>query len=262
LDSGGHRRLSGLTEEPAPRPLVPLPVRLPQLLEPDHLACSPAAEGLVAVLTTGGAGALVPAGVAGGRDVGEAVAFTLLGLLELGMARSVTWGQSGLLVVTGSGQLANCPTAGLAAGTSHCEQIRGPPLPDRPASVFDFGSTLRAAVAGSSGRVALMELLQDGMDLAWQEVGAVHLPQEAPDVMDIKVSQGHLLVSVNSGAAYRWSLRDGLPISAQPVHDVPVRGQQTWQSACVLPNSKIVRLASTWQRDTSTAQVLRPELFL
>jgi len=265
LDSGGHRRLMSFASA-APRPVVPLPVQWPKLLEPDHMACSPSSEGLVAVLTAGGSGALVPAGTAAGQAAGEAAPFTLGGLLELGMAHSVTWGQSGLLVVTGSGHLASCPTTGLAAGSSHCDQLPTPPLPGSlragPAMALDVGANLRAAMSKGGGRVALLELVQEGMDTIWQEVGAVELPHQGPEIVAITASENHLLVSVDTGAAYRWSLSGGLPITPYPDHDVPMVGQRTWHSACVLPDDKIMRLASTWQLAKGGGRVLRSELFL
>lgn len=269
MSSGGHRRLMGIAAAPEPRPIVPLPLRLPALLEPDHLVCSPSAGGLAAVLTAGGSGALVPAGVASGQAVGDVIPFALQGLLELGMAHSVTWGQNGLIVVTGTGHIASCPTAGLHEGSSSCERLQAPPLPGfdgsrniGPAAAVDFGPNLRAVVASSTSRVSFLELMQDGLMWAWREVGEVNLPQEGLEVVSITASPKHLLVSANNGEAYRWSLHEGLPSVHYPDRDVPMLGKRTLRSACVLPNEKIMRLASTWQSASGGASVLRPELFL
>lgn len=92
-DSGGHRRLRargapGAFGTPSARPLVPLPVNWPAALEPGLLACGSA--GLVAAVDAAGSGAVVPSSAAAGEAPGAATAFVLEGLLELGLARSVT----------------------------------------------------------------------------------------------------------------------------------------------------------------------------
>jgi hypothetical protein len=270
-DSGGHRRLFGLTATlNAERPVVPVPVQWPALLEPDHIACGPSSTGgLVAALTSSGAGALVPSGTAAGRMAGAAVAFALEGLMELGMARSITWGRNGLTALTGSGNIASCPMPSSGAGSWQCSKISAPPVPGfdgvsdaMPAAALDVGSTLRAAVARRSGHVALLELVQKEMDSIWQEVGMLHLPEPDADVVAVTATEDHVLVSVSSGAAYKWMLQNGVPTTEAPIQDTPVWSQRKWQSACVLPDSKIMRLASTWQRSQNGAAVLRPELVL
>jgi hypothetical protein len=269
MDSGGHRRLLSM-DMAVPRPVVPLPVQWPVLMEPDHIACAPgSAGGRVAVITSSGAGAFVPSGIAAGQVAGSAIAFALEGLMELGMARSVTWGHDGFTTVTGTGHLASCPMTGIAAGSIQCERVQAPPLPgldgplsSMPATALNSGSSLRAAVASDNGRIALLELMQNGLEAVWQERGAVHVPHRMSNIVSMAASKDHLLVSLGGGAAYKWALRDGLPITPDPIHDAPIGGQQTWQSACVLPDDKIMRLASTWQHTTGGASVLRPELYL
>lgn len=264
LDSGGHRRLYGLPENMVVnRAVVPLSVQWPALLEPDHIVCGPAtSNGVVVALTSSGAGALIPSSIAAGRAAGKAVAFALDGLLELGMAKSVTWGRNGLTVVTGSGHVASCPMVSAQGGSSRCERLSAPPLDESlPAAALDIGSTLRAAVAGQSGKVALLELVQQGPDAVWQQVGEVYLPQEEPEVVAVTATENHLLVSVNTGVAYQWTLRDGLPVTAQPLQETPISSQRSWQSACVRPDSKIMRLASTWQRAEGGKSILSSELF-
>jgi len=234
---------------------------LPALLEPDHLACSPSSDGTAIVLTSGGTGARVPASIASGQAAGEGLPFVLEGLLEMGLARSATWGEDGLVVVTGSGDIASCPLA--QHGGSRCERIPAPALSTATAvSATDLGSSLRAAVAESGGRVALLQLLQRGVEAAWEEVGAVHLPEQGHEIVSISLSRDHLLVSVKTGSAFRWGLYDGVPVAPHPHHDAPAGAQKTWQSACVMPDNKIMRLASTWQRESGATQILRPELFL
>jgi len=260
LDSGGHRRLSSF-QAADPRPLVPLALQLPAFLEPDHLACSPSADGTAVVLTSGGSGARVPGSITSGQAAGEGVPFVLGGLLEMGLARSATWGEDGLVVVTGSGDIASCPLA--QHGDSRCERIPAPALSTAAAvAATDIGSSLRAAFAESGGKVTLLQLLQRGVEAAWEEVGAVYLPEQGHEIVSISLSRDHLLVSVKTGSAFRWGLHNGVPVAPHPHHDAPAGAQKTWQSACVMPDNKIMRLASTWQRESGATQILRPELFL
>merc|ERR1712039_305307 len=170
----------------------------------------------------------------------------------------------GLLIVTGSGDVATCPMPGLGADSSHCERVHAPPLPkfeNGVATALEVCSSLRAAVKSRDGRVALMELLHDGMDSVWREVGAVSLPQEH-EVRALSATPDHLLVSDATGAAYRWSLREGVPTTLSPEHDVPMKSERTWHAACALPDNKIMRLASSWERTSGGALVSQPQLLL
>lgn len=281
-DSGGHRRLLAVAPAAAaargaaaaaPRPVVPLPVQWPAPLEPDLLACGPrTAGGLVAAFSAGGRGALLPPGLAAGEAPGTASSLLLEGLTELGLARSVTWGPSGFLAVTGSGALASCPMAASGASTAACAALAVPPVPgslgggpaEAPPAAIEAGDALRAFVAGPGARVRALELRPgSGVEAAsWQEVGSVRLPRDV-EVVTISVTQDYLLVSVTNGAAYRWTLRNGLPAKSKPTLDVPAAGAgRSWQSACVLPSGKIVRLASGWRPSKGGAPSLRAELLL
>mmetsp|Transcript_38130 Transcript_38130/g.115261 ORF Transcript_38130/g.115261 Transcript_38130/m.115261 type:complete len:881 (-) Transcript_38130:138-2780(-) len=252
--SGGHRRLSDASLV-APRPVVPLPVRWPAALEPDILACGPdAASGGIAAVTAGGAGAVVP-----NMGIGEVVAFSLEGLLEHGMASSVTWGPSGFLVVTGTGRVAACPTTSVA-GSHACAALEAPPLPGfamdgskaPPTAAFHVAATVEgegglwAAMAHGS-RVALRRAL--GESAEWQHVASVEVPLDGAEVLSVAATDARLLVTTSDGGAYHWDLRQGVPARDEPTIDVPASGPgRTWQSACLLPNGKIVRLASAWPR--------------
>lgn len=182
--------------------------------------------------------------------------------------------------MTGSGNIATCPMQGTTTGKTSCSQLSTPPLPrlragtsglPPAAAMLRSDGGLRAMIAVAEGKIAVMDLLEhtDEDGLAWRQVGAVNLPhdgasgEEHPEVAAVTSTPTHLLVTASNGVAYRWELRDGLPISALPVRDVPVAGaRRSWQSACVLPSGKIMRLASSWQRGQGGVPTLRPELLL
>jgi len=264
-NNGGHRRLAAHESSVDSRPVVPVPVQWPAAFEPDHLACGPhSAENHVAAVTVTGFGALVPLGAASGQAV--ASPFTLEGLLELGMARSVTWGHSGLLVLTGSGKIASCPMHSIRTGKVTCTPLSVPPLPGvngaMQAAVVEVEGLLRAAVAGA-GSVSLMHLGagEEGGQI-WYTIGSVELPQDS-EVTSVAATHDKLLVTTKDGVAHHWDLVDGLPTSAHATRDIPAAGdRRSWQSACVLPTGKIMRLASSWQRAKGGASTFRSELLL
>eukprot|EP00445_Apocalathium_hangoei_P093639 CAMPEP_0204247226 /NCGR_PEP_ID=MMETSP0361-20130328/98540_1 /ASSEMBLY_ACC=CAM_ASM_000343 /TAXON_ID=268821 /ORGANISM="Scrippsiella Hangoei, Strain SHTV-5" /LENGTH=998 /DNA_ID=CAMNT_0051220459 /DNA_START=80 /DNA_END=3077 /DNA_ORIENTATION=+ len=276
--NGGHRRLATHeSSEAAPRPVVPVPVQWPALLEPDFLVCGHGPEGgRIAALTASGLGALLPVDAADGRTGASAVAtsFAAEGLLELGMAHSATWGDSSLLIVTGSGNIACCSMSGSNAEKSVCRALPMPPLLGRgtrmaPSAILEVthGRGLRAFVAGAGGRVAFLELSGADEFWVWSEVGAVQLPQDAVAAA-LSAANEHLLVTSEDGKAFLFDL---LPHSALPASEFPSRTdspaagpRRTWQSACVLPGGRILRLASSWQRErgSTSAPILRPELLV
>mmetsp|Transcript_20667 Transcript_20667/g.52728 ORF Transcript_20667/g.52728 Transcript_20667/m.52728 type:complete len:890 (+) Transcript_20667:116-2785(+) len=266
MDSGGHRRL---TSGPVIRPVVPAAVQWPAMLEPEILACGP--DSACAALTASGTGAVVPPETAAGKAAGIATELVLHGLAELGMARSVTWGNTSFTVVTGSGAIAQCPHT--ATGKSVCVAISAPKLPffeSMPVAAAVEPSQdlpLRAMVAGVDGRVAILalrghETVEGPM---WTETGAVHLPREDGmfEVLSVSGAHDHVLVTANNGVSYHWPLRNGKPLFREPWREVPAGGaSRTWQSASSLPNGKILRLASKWARAQGGARAWRPELLL
>jgi len=260
LSSGGHRRLS--EDVPFARPVVPLAVRLPATLEPDVLACGPSSE--VAALSSAGLGAWLPSAMGGGA--GEAAPIALEGLLELGFARGATWGASGLLVVTGSGQIAKCGApAASDSSSSPCMALPVPALPAHPSAVMesaDVGEMWAAVALG--GGVSLMELQRSEDIPEWRQTAHLPLLADGEKIVSVSVARGRVLAVVDSGAAYHWELNAGLPVSKSPVRDMPAAGtRRSWQSACLLPNGKVLRLASTWQSaKRGVAPSLRSELLL
>lgn len=268
MDSGGHRRLSAIGQT-LPRSVVPVPVNFPPLLEPDHVVCAPGfADGRVVVLTSSGLGALVPSTAASGHAAAVAESFTLKGLLELGMLHSVTWGNdNNLLAVTASGALATCPFEELSTGSS-CRRLSVPPLPGwgmspglSQASVFHNGDTIHAAIAQPGGRIDLLQLSPETQS-AWNDMATVEVPMLSDDVPTVTMGHEHVLAADKGGVTYHWKLGKGIPVVPDPAWDVPVAGQRKWQSACMLPSGKVMRLASSWLKAKSGAMSLRSELLL
>jgi len=209
------RSSSGLlsTLNAVSRPSVPVAVQWPSLLEPELLACGPAsAGGQVAALTKHGYGAVVSADAAAGNTAGLAAPFALEGLpVSAGPARGATWGQSGLQIVAGDGEVLACAPApklaasAMAAHTWNCASVPGPRLPvigrldspvmpgtdaarRSPAIVFDDaedgGGPRRAAVVVDGGaRIVLLELRTEDREprttgLTWWDVGELTLPED------------------------------------------------------------------------------------
>jgi hypothetical protein len=268
-DSNGHRRLHAVVPGVV-MPVVPSAVQWPSLLEPQLLACG-AKDGQVAAFTTGGMGAFIPAHVASGVGQGTATSFTLDGLLGLGMAHSISWGRSGLLVATGSGHLAECPMV-LPGASAACSAMDVPKLPmPRGTSRLltavveaTAGEPLRAAVAAPGSRVLLHELSDDD----WQFTGEVSVPftaegeTEAPEIVSVSMSHGHLLVATADGSAFTWQLQRGTVIS-RPTREAPSAGpRRNWLAACKLPTGKVVRLASNWRKSNGGVNEWKPELLI
>jgi len=264
-NNGGHRRLSATAAAaPEPRAVVPVPVQWPALMEPDFLTCQ-ASGTKVAALTASGLGLLIDPSTTDG----SVTEFSLEGLLELGMARSITWGDSSFLVVTSSGKLARCPANSLQLGRAACSAVPVPALPaaaGTAASVVEFDTSLLAAVATSAGSVSLLDLAagDDEEVPTWRSLGTVSLP-EGGEVAAVAATRERLVVTSKDGASYVWNLRtDGTPASEEPMHvDTPAAGpRRQWQSACLLPNGKIVRLATRWARGKGGASALSSELLI
>jgi len=251
--SGGHRRLSEEEKElddavPPPRPVVPVPVNWPAALEPELVACpSKGGDGSLVVLTAAGLGAMLPPGSADGRADGEPRPFALDGLIELGMIRSVAWNadSSSLIVISGSGRLAQCPLA--QSGRMQCEALQAPAL-DFVAAALEVDGEILAAVAAPDGRVSTLSLRAGPNGPAWFELASVALPEGSGQPKSVSLNARYLLVSSsNGGESYVWPLHDGKPSSASPMIDTPSGGdERTWRSSCALPNGRVVRLASSW----------------
>jgi hypothetical protein len=280
VQSGGghgsdHRRLRSLrVSTESTRPVVPAAVTWPAMHEPELMACGEgSAGGRVATLTANGLGAFVPADVVAGTRAGVASNFSLSGFHEFGMARSMTWANASLHVITGSGRVVKCPVA--SGGKSHCEPLAVPSLPleargARAATLMGL-VPLRAAVATSNGAgVSFFELAAGPLfsSAGWQEVGGVDVPhdtaagEEAPEVVSITANNNYLLITTKAGVAYQWQLRDGLPIAA-PLRETPTTSSgRTWWSGCSLPSGKIMRLASNTKRAADGTFAWHPELLL
>jgi len=104
----------------------------------------------------------------------------------------------------------------------------------------------------------------DDKSPTWHEAGAVLVPGGAK-ATTVTSTRNRLLVTVEDGTAYLWNLRrDGSPASTKPTRtETPVAGsRRSWQSACLLPNGKVLRLASNWQRGKGGVENMKSEILI
>lgn len=177
LDSGGHRRLSEKQMPTSVRPVVPAALQWPAGLEPELLACG--SEGMVA-MARGGMGAYLPPSTEGG--FGTVMPFTLEGLMKMGLAQSLSWGDEGLLAHTSSGAVVSCPMTA-AGGTFHCSSVDLPPLPTygkQMAVVLAATKEhpFRAAVV-AEGKVRMHALKPLGLERDWHVMAELDLPLQS-----------------------------------------------------------------------------------
>lgn len=283
---GAHRRLqNSFLQADVMRTLVPAAVKWPSVFEPDFLACAPSTRGgQVAAFSVSGHGALVSEEAASGKVPAVAIPFSIEGLPSSGFTRGATWSHNGLTIVSGQGDLHSC----VHVADSHnfrCQPFAGPALPlptvaresaERagalPAvAVIGGPNGLRfAAVAAEGGEVHLMQL-----GLNWDIIGKVQLPfnsdspeNESPSVVALSAAEDHLIVAASDGATYRWELRAGQPAST-PHREGPAAAgayaaagsPRNWKGACILPDGKIIRLTSRWQKSGGAGGLAwQPEL--
>lgn len=285
---GGHRRMqNSFLQADVVRPLVPAAVKWPSLLEPDFLACAPSSRGgQVAAFSATGHGALVSEEAASGKVPGAAIPFNFTGLPATGFTRGATWSHDGLTIVSGNGELHSCVHIA-DSYNFRCEPFAGPalPLPEVAAETLERSGPLPAvavvtgkdgkhfaAVAAEAGEVRIMHL-----GFGWEVAAKVQLPfnsespeTERPSVVALSAAEDHLIVAASDGATYRWELRDGIPTST-PHREAPAAAgaytaagaasQRNWKSACLLPNGKIIRLTSRWQKSGAAGGLAwHPEL--
>jgi len=258
LSSGGHRRLSQTAS--APRSLTALEVQWPELLEPDFLACgSKSVAGKIGAFTSSGFGATLDAQTADGalKDL------SLEGLAEYGMARSATWGEEGLLLSLSTGKLARCMITE-ESSIAACSIIAAPALPyaEKAAiTAFDANGKIRAAVS-TEGLIQLYELRVSQTHQEWHSLGQIEVSQA---FVSVTMTADRLLALEKDGTVSIWKLRaSGVPSSQAPGLVEPVKeteeGQQ-FQGACLMPGSKILRLASKWYTTKAESQLLPQLLF-
>jgi len=241
LDSGGHRRLQEVVT--TVRPVVPAAVHFPPSLEPELLACSP--EGTIA-MTRGGMGAFLPASAAE-QGFGTWSPVNFQGLLDFGLARSVSWGQQRLLSHTGSGVVVACPWDGRE---SRCSALELPGIPSAASATAlalldaSEGHPFRAAVL-LGDQLQLHALMQHGLGQDWHLEAQVAMPQGAAAV-SLTGDQQKVLVSLSDGSTLQWF---HAVHGRQMKREAPAAGhRRTWNSACAMATGRILRLASKWRK--------------
>lgn len=237
---GGHHRLL------AARTPEALAVEWPALLEPELLACGP--DGQVLALNSAGFGALVTLPEEG-RAAAVLETLTLNGLYQLGGAKAVTWSSTNLLVLTGQGVLASCSAPGFE-DELECSPLQVPPLPMGRAAALLEGEPLRAAVA-RRGSVVLLELSDDvDGEVLWKPIQELPLPANSsfPEVVSLTAREGQLTAMGADGSASQWSWSESDSAFLLSGEDAAAGPALNWQSACQLPESRTLRLASRWRR--------------
>jgi hypothetical protein len=228
------------------------------------VACGPKAS--VAALTANGQGVVVSS--VADAESHTPVEFTLEGFLELGMVRSVSWSTSSLIAVGATGKLASCPLPHVATEKT-CEPLVAPALPLHDSAVTTAlemeDGRLRAAIAAGA-RISLLELKEGSNDETptWHEVGFVVLPK-GTTAQSVSATRNRLLATAEDGTVYIWNLTKGFfPASTKPARiEAPAAdGRRTWQGACLLPDSKVLRLASHWQRGQGGVENLKVALLV
>lgn len=256
LDSGGHRRLSEKQMPTSVRPVVPAALQWPAGLEPELLACG--SEGMVA-MARGGMGAYLPPSTEGG--FGTVMPFTLEGLMKMGLAQSLSWGDEGLLAHTSSGAVVSCPMTA-AGGTFHCSSVDLPPLPTygkQMAVVLAATKEhpFRAAVV-AEGKVRMHALKPLGLERDWHVMAELDLPLQS-EVTSLTGDHQKIVVSMQDGSILLWSFTSHGPSSV--LHEAPAAGpRRTWNSACAGFQGRIMRLASKWRKHPAGHTEWTPEL--
>jgi len=245
-------------------PPAPLAERVswPAFFEPQHLACRPRTDGSsatdIVALTPRGFAAMATVGGSEDLDAAwtKARPFALSGIGDFGPLAGATWTRQGLLVVTRSGRLLQCPGSAPAdSGEWACEEDPAVRLP-LPAGA----QLLSAAVAapGGGGGVSLAGRLvalvdsslpravllfrEEGRGAAWSQAGEVHLPPGGRGDGHARVgaSDSELLVVFGDGEVHRRPLRDGRAAAHPAPAGTP---SHEYQAACALPSGGLVRLA-------------------
>lgn len=267
--SVGQRRLRRVTSLVV-RPVVPAAIEWPVLLEPSFVVCGPM-HGEVLALNEVGMGALVSKKVASGRAKGVATSVTFEGLFQVGLLQGLSWGRnSSLLASTLSGISARCK-ASPASSSWRCEALDLPRLPasSLPTLILEgHEGAFGAVVAFPGAKVKFFQLEESEDGVSWAVTEEVLLPfdtasiEQVPEVVSLTASDGTLLVATNTGATFKYELRDNLP-AAPPAHEAPTAGARfTWRSACSQQDGSIIRLASSWKRSDGNALVYHPTLLL
>jgi len=260
------RRLRATQQDFAPsKPMVPVPVEWPALLEPEILACeTKSSDSRIAALSSSGFGAVLPSSSVG-NSVHAAQHIALEGLSEHGSALGASWGPDGrLLVVANSGALVSCG-ADEAAWRCRARVVPKLPLPDnaeKAAVVFDGGSglPLSAAIVSSPKSVMILEL----RDLTWEKLGEAVMPDGMmSSLVNVNIVRDAVLGLADDGSVFFWSYQGGQPISHSTIPPTVAGMSRAWQSACVLPDDKVIRLAHRTQKSKDNeGDEIRPELLI
>eukprot|EP00445_Apocalathium_hangoei_P003475 CAMPEP_0203862776 /NCGR_PEP_ID=MMETSP0359-20131031/13782_1 /ASSEMBLY_ACC=CAM_ASM_000338 /TAXON_ID=268821 /ORGANISM="Scrippsiella Hangoei, Strain SHTV-5" /LENGTH=786 /DNA_ID=CAMNT_0050780219 /DNA_START=90 /DNA_END=2450 /DNA_ORIENTATION=+ len=184
----------------------------------------------------GGRGALV-------KSIGEkdSTLFQLEGID--GEIHAVTWDESGLLVVTSGGKLAECSGAA-AGGKWACRQMSVEALPAgfKAVAVARQSTNILRAVVAFEGEdsVVLMDQTQDG---TWDPAGEVHVPVADSVSFDLSLANHaqDLIIASADGAVIKRTISDS---SAHKIVASAPGTNVAWHGACGITGDLVAHLAS------------------
>lgn len=232
--------------------LTPVAVQWPPLFEPQHLACSEAFPAALA-LSRHGRGALIATPAADAQGAVDAKHLILEGVAAHGPVLATSWDSEGLLLVSASGVILECPGANPVDGRWHCVALAGARLPLAMGGKPFAGTVAVTRVARHAGgaapalRAAVLFPGEASVTIfaraghaaaAWLPTGEVRV--SAPAVAASFAAAGeHLLLTAADGSVAKMMMADG------SVSEAAIGGNHghDWKGACLLPSGSLARLA-------------------
>lgn len=273
---------SGARSQTLP-PLRQAIINWPAQVRPAMLACSGGSA--VAALTgdaTAGVVMRLPQQTQQHADIGDVnplavhappVQFSLQGLDgSLGGVLGAAWGDTGLILATGSGSIAECAgdAPAFEGGVWHCSKI-GITLPSggsllKWAAVARDTSTsmLRAAVVFQDDEVVTVLEQAEDRSGSWLPAGEVRLPTRMENLLSFTLVSGarELLISMTDGGVLRWPLGGDAPVVAAAPRATAATSDLIWRGTCGLSGGRLAHLASRSERGTGKAPFRPTELFI
>jgi len=262
-------RTGSTSVQTTPAPSVELAhvaVQWPTLFEPQHLACSDTFPAVLA-LSRHGRGALIAASVADEMPAPVDVKHLVLeGVAAHGPVVATSWDSEGLLLVTGSGVVLECPGGKPNDGRWHCTRAPGAKLPLAMGGKPFSGTVAVTRVGRQADAVALRAavLFPEEASVtifshaghaaaAWLPTGEVRVAVPAV-AASFSAAGEHLLLTAADGSIMQMMMADGT------MSEVATGGNHghAWKGACRMLSGSLARLALS----TSTSGVSEAKFIL